>query len=141
MRLEISGNFQKFFIPEISKKFPRQLYYHHSGEHVTLHCGKLLLIAPASMNTIGSLAHGITEDVVTLTAAGIPPRSIPRILAPSMNAAMWSQPPTQRNLKLLEDDGWLVVPPDEGMQACQTTGPGRLPEPENLLQVISDQLN
>ena len=44
-------------------------------------------------------------------------------------------------LKLLEDDGWLVVPPDEGMQACQTIGPGRLPEPENLLQAISDQLD
>ena len=102
---------------------------------------ELLLIAPASMNTIGRLAHGITEDVITLTAAGIPPRSIPRILAPSMNAAMWSQASTRRNLKLLEDDGWLVVPPDEGMQACQTIGPGRLPEPENLLQAISDQLD
>ncbi|MBL21670.1 MAG: phosphopantothenoylcysteine decarboxylase [Phycisphaerae bacterium] len=101
---------------------------------------ELLLIAPASMNTIGRLAHGITEDVITLTAAGIPPQTIPRILAPSMNAAMWSQASTQRNLKLLQDDGWLVVPPDEGMQACQTTGPGRLPEPESLLQTIADHL-
>ena len=100
---------------------------------------ELLLIAPASMNTIGRLAHGITEDVITLTAAGIPPRSIPRILAPSMNAAMWSQASTQRNLKLLKDDGWLVVPPDEGMQACQTNGLGRLPEPESLLKVIADR--
>jgi len=101
---------------------------------------ELLLIAPASMNTIGRLAHGITEDVVTLTAAGIPSQTIPRILAPSMNAAMWGQASTQRNLKTLQDDGWLVVPPDEGMQACQTTGPGRLPEPESLLKVISDHL-
>ena len=102
---------------------------------------ELLLIAPASMNTIARLAHGITEDVITLTAAGIPAGTIPRILAPSMNAAMWSQASTQRNLKLLEDDGWLVVPPNEGVQACQTIGSGRLPEPENLLQAISDQLN
>ena len=101
---------------------------------------ELLLVAPASMNTIGRLAHGITEDVITLTAAGIPPQTIPRILAPSMNAAMWSQASTQRNLQVLQDDGWLVVPPDDGMQACQTTGPGRLPEPETLLQAISDHL-
>ena len=101
---------------------------------------ELLLIAPASMNTIGRLAHGITEDIITLTAAGIAPQSIPRILAPSMNAAMWSQASTQRNLKQLQDDGWLVIPPDEGMQACQTTGPGRLPEPEALLQTIADHL-
>jgi phosphopantothenoylcysteine decarboxylase/phosphopantothenate--cysteine ligase len=101
---------------------------------------ELLLVAPASMNTIGRLAHGITEDVITLTAAGIPPHTIPRILAPSMNAAMWSQASTQRNLQVLQDDGWLVVPPDDGMQACQTTGPGRLPEPETLLQAISDHL-
>ena len=101
---------------------------------------ELLLIAPASMNTIGRLAHGISEDVVTLTAAGIPPQTIPRILAPSMNAAMWNQASTQRNLKMLKDDGWLVVAPDEGMQACQTTGPGRLPEPEILLRAISDHL-
>ena len=101
---------------------------------------ELLLIAPASMNTIGRLAHGITEDVVTLTAAGIAPGTIPRILAPSMNAAMWIQPSTQRNLKMLQDDGWLVVPPEEGMQACRTNGPGRLPEPESLLKVITDHL-
>ncbi|MEC8250799.1 MAG: bifunctional 4'-phosphopantothenoylcysteine decarboxylase/phosphopantothenoylcysteine synthetase, partial [Planctomycetota bacterium] len=61
-------------------------------------------------------------------------------LAPSMNAAMWIQPSTQRNLKMLQDDGWLVVPPEEGMQACRTNGPGRLPEPESLLKVISDHL-
>ena len=101
---------------------------------------ELLLIAPASMNTIGRLAHGISEDAITLTAAGIPPQTIPRILAPSMNAAMWNQASTQRNLKMLKDDGWLVVAPDEGMQACQTTGPGRLPEPEILLRAISDHL-
>ena len=101
---------------------------------------ELLLIAPASMNTIGRLAHGISEDAITLTAAGIPPQTIPRILAPSMNAAMWNQASTQRNLEMLKDDGWLVVAPDEGMQACQTTGPGRLPEPEILLRAISDHL-
>ncbi len=101
----------------------------------------VLLVAPASMNTIGRLAHGLTEDVVTLTAAGIEPRTTPRILAPSMNAAMWSQAPTQRNLKLLQEDGWQVIPPDEGLQACQTVGPGRLPEPEVLLQAIADHLS
>ena len=80
---------------------------------------ELLLIAPASMNTIGRLAHGITEDVVTLTAAGIAPGTIPRILAPSMNAAMWIQPSTQRNLKLLQDDGWLVVPLKRGCKHAE----------------------
>ncbi len=101
---------------------------------------ELLLVAPASMNTIGRLAHGITEDVVTLTAAGMAPRTTPRILAPSMNAAMWSQASTQRNLKLLQEDGWQIIPPDEGIQACRTVGPGRLPEPEMLLKAISDHL-
>ena len=101
----------------------------------------LLLIAPASMNTIARLAHGLADDVITLAASGIEPGTTPRILAPSMNASMWNQASTQRNLNLLRDDGWLVIPPNDGLQACRTIGPGRLPEPEALVEAISTHLS
>jgi phosphopantothenoylcysteine decarboxylase/phosphopantothenate--cysteine ligase len=65
----------------------------------------------------------------------------PVLLAPSMNAVMWAQPSTQRNLSVLRGDGFSVLEPASGWQACRHVGPGRLPEPEALLAAVQESLS
>ncbi|WLF83892.1 bifunctional phosphopantothenoylcysteine decarboxylase/phosphopantothenate--cysteine ligase CoaBC [Moraxella sp. ZY210820] len=93
----------------------------------------LILIAPASCDTLAHLAHGFADDLLsTLCLATI----APIWLAPAMNQQMWQAKTTQRNLKLLADDGFYIVQPASGEQACGDVGVGRMPEPEQIaLQV------
>ncbi len=103
----------------------------------------LMIVAPATADIIAKLAAGIADDVVCLTAAALPrtPAPTPMLLAPSMNADMWANPLVQRNLNLLRDVmGWQTVGPNDGWQACRTSGGGRMSEPDALLQAISDAL-
>ena len=98
----------------------------------------VLVIAPASANTIGKLAHGLADDAIStffLAYDG------PVILAPAMNDKMWQNPAVQDNLKLLQSRGIQVLQPAEGELACGTVGPGRLPEPEDILKAVNHILN
>jgi phosphopantothenoylcysteine decarboxylase/phosphopantothenate--cysteine ligase len=89
-----------------------------------------LLIAPATANTIAKLAHGLADDLLsTLVLATDAPVS----LAPAMNQAMYRHPATQANLALLESYGYSIIGPDSGEQACGDEGPGRMTEPEDLV--------
>jgi len=96
----------------------------------------MMLIAPCTMDMLAKLAHGNTDDPVSLVASAIDRRTTPVILAPSMNETMFNQPSTQRNLQTLADDGFTVLDSEEGWQACRAVGVGRMPEPESLLQAI-----
>jgi len=89
---------------------------------------------------LARLATGRADDVVSLIAAAVDPRVQPVLLAPSMNAVMWGQASTQRNLARLRADGFRVVDPDTGWQACRTVGPGRLAEPPKILAAIAEAL-
>lgn len=110
-------------------------------QHISLaRAADLMLIAPCSMNMLAKLAQGRTDDVVSLIASAIDLRQQSILLAPSMNEVMWNQPSTQRNLAQLERDGFHVISPQSGWQACRTVGIGRLPEPEQLLQAIVAKL-
>ncbi len=100
----------------------------------------LALIAPCSMNTLAKLAHGHTDDVVSLILSAIDRAHTPVLLAPSMNEVMWSQPATQRNIATLRADGYKLIDPAEGWQACRTTGKGRLPEIEDLVAIVCEAL-
>jgi phosphopantothenoylcysteine decarboxylase/phosphopantothenate--cysteine ligase len=100
----------------------------------------LMLIAPCSMDMLAKLATGRTDDVVSLIASAIDRSKTPVLLAPSMNAVMWAQPATQRNVQMLREDGFVLIDPGTGWQACRTSGPGRLPEPEELLVAINGVL-
>jgi phosphopantothenoylcysteine decarboxylase/phosphopantothenate--cysteine ligase len=113
----------------------------HDPQHVALaRSADLMLIAPATMDILAKLATGRADDVVTLIAAAID-RTRQRVLvAPSMNAVMYRQPATQRNIAQLEDDGFVVIPPSSGWQACRTEGVGRLPEPAELMNAVTDAL-
>lgn len=96
----------------------------------------LLVIAPATADLIARLAHGLTDDVVSLVACALP-RTTPVLVAPAMNAEMWENPITQRNVQTLRDPlKYQLVGPDEGWQACRTTGAGRMSEPEAILDAV-----
>lgn len=93
----------------------------------------LLIIAPATANTIGKLAAGLCDDLVSLTACAVP-RGTPVLLAPAMNADMWDSPIVQRNLATVKQLlKFETVGPEEGWQACRTRGMGRMSEPEAIV--------
>ncbi len=100
----------------------------------------VVLVAPCTMNTAARLVAGFADDAVTAILAAVDRTSVPVLLAPSMNAEMWNQPATRRNLTALAADGFNVIEPDEGWQACRRAGPGRLPEPGELLEHIGRSL-
>ncbi|MHC4066269.1 MAG: flavoprotein [Planctomycetota bacterium] len=96
-----------------------------------------LLVAPATYNIIGKIAHGIADDVVsTLVGAA----NSPVILAPAMNTRMWENPVLQANLQKLTELGYRMVPPGEGWLACRTVGAGRMAEPEEILEAVVQQV-
>ena len=92
-----------------------------------------ILIAPASADTIAKLVHGFADDLLSTLCLA---RECPLMVAPAMNRQMWENPATQRNVAQLRADGVAVFGPDEGDQACGETGPGRMLEPEDLLESV-----
>lgn len=101
---------------------------------------ELFIIAPATADIIAKLAHGLCDDVVSLTAAALP-AATPALLAPAMNADMWANPIVQRNLATVKDVlGHATVGPDEGWQACRTRGAGRMSEPDDIVAAAENML-
>ena len=109
-------------------------------DHIQLgQWAELVLVAPASADLIGRLAHGLAGDLVT-TAILACPVGRPRLLAPAMNPGMLAQPAVRRNLEQLRADGWTVIDPETGHMACGDAGSGRLPEPATLLKRVTEVL-
>lgn len=90
----------------------------------------LLIVAPATANTLAKFANGVADDFLTSTYLAC---TAPVLIAPAMNTTMWEHPATQRNVEKLRKDGVQVIEPDHGEMACGTIGPGRLSEPENIV--------
>lgn len=97
----------------------------------------LVVIAPASANTIGKLANGLADNLVTNVILAT---TAPVMLAPAMNQAMWGNAIVQDNLAKLARFGFTIIAPDSGEQACGDVGAGRLPEPESLCEQIDQFL-
>ena len=89
-----------------------------------------VVIAPATANTIGKIAHGIADDALSTMMTVV---TAPVLLCPSMNTNMYQNKAVQRNLEILRKDGMGILAPGSGELACGTVGPGRLPEPEVIL--------
>lgn len=89
-----------------------------------------VVIAPATANVMGKLAHGIADDALSTFILAV---TCPVLVCPSMNTHMYESRAVQRNLDRLKADGFFVIEPESGDLACGTTGPGRLPEPEDIL--------
>lgn len=96
------------------------------------------VVAPCTMDCLARIAHGHATDPVCLVLSAIDVRQKPILLAPAMNAAMWEQTSTQRNVQTLRADGFLFVGPDSGWQACRTNGEGRMAEPGEILSRIAE---
>lgn len=113
----------------------------HDPQHISLASGTdLAVVAPCTMDCLARLATGRTDDVVTLILSAVDRRKTPVLLAPSMNAVMWDQPSTQRNIETLRGDGFEFVGPEAGWQACRTVGTGRMAEPEAILAAVAGRL-
>lgn len=92
-----------------------------------------VVIAPATANIIAELAAGLVPDAVTAIACA---SHAPVVLAPAMDAGMWTHPATQRNVATLTEDGYLLVEPEVGALASGLTGVGRLAEPGRIVEAV-----
>ena len=109
----------------------------HDPQHIALaDKGDAALIAPCTMDMMAKLATGRTDDVIALVLSAIDRSKTPVLLAPAMNDAMWNQPSTKRNAEQLEKDGFTLVGPGTGWQACRHVGTGRMVEPEDLVEAL-----
>ena len=108
-------------------------------EHISLaQKADLFLVAPASADFIAKAAAGIADDM--LTTVLLAARNIPIFVAPAMNTAMYENPITQRNIKMLTEFGFQFIEPREALLACGDLGKGALAETEDILSQVRKAL-
>ena len=93
-----------------------------------------VLVCPATADLLAKMAAGIADDLATTLLLAT---DKPVVVAPAMNVRMWLHPATERNVQQLRSDGVKVIEPAEGEMACGEFGPGRLPEPEAIIEWLS----
>ena len=107
-------------------------------EHVALaKRADIFMVAPASANVIGKMAHGIADDMLTTTILAA---KCKKLVSPAMNTNMFTNPIVQDNLETLKKYGFEIIQPASGYLACGDTGAGKMPEPEVLLQYILKEI-
>ncbi|MFQ7183976.1 MAG: bifunctional phosphopantothenoylcysteine decarboxylase/phosphopantothenate--cysteine ligase CoaBC [Hungatella sp.] len=112
--------------------------FEFSVEHVALaKQADVVMIAPASANSIAKLAHGLADDMLTTTVLACRCR---KIIAPAMNTNMYENPIVQDNIKICEKYGMEVIKPAVGYLACGDTGAGKMPEPAELFDYIEQEI-
>jgi phosphopantothenoylcysteine decarboxylase/phosphopantothenate--cysteine ligase len=92
-----------------------------------------IVVAPASADFLARLAHGFASDLLSTLCLAT---DVPITVAPAMNRLMWSNAATRANLALLEERGITVLGPGVGEQACGETGPGRMLEPDEIVEAV-----
>ena len=108
--------------------------HHEIVHHIELvKWADLMLIAPASANTIAKMANGVADNFLTSSYLACDKDVI---IAPAMNTNMLKAKATQRNLKTLEDDGVKIIKPEPGLLACNTVGDGRMEEPSEIVDYL-----
>ena len=113
----------------------------HATEHISLpEWADLMIVAPATANSLAKFAYGIADDALSTTFCSCLARK-PILLAPAMNDKMWESPATQQALERLRSyENVTIIEPAEGPLACGTSGRGRMPEPELLLEEVISAL-
>jgi phosphopantothenoylcysteine decarboxylase/phosphopantothenate--cysteine ligase len=107
-------------------------------QHISLtERADLMLVAPATTNIIAKVAHGLTDDLVSLMVCAA---ACPVVFAPAMNNRMWAHPIAQENVTKLKSIGYTFIGPEEGWLACRNTGAGRLSEPTKIVEEITRML-
>ena len=98
----------------------------------------VMVVAPATANTIAKIAHGFADNAVTSLVLAL---RCPLIIVPAMDVEMWENPIMQANVTTLKEMGYFVLPPEEGELASGLVGPGRLPEIETIVKFVSEVLS
>ncbi len=125
---EISGNKVAVSMWESNQEF--------NVEHIALaNWADVFIVAPATANIIAKMACGIADDLLSTTLLAA---QAPIIVCPAMNTGMYNHPATQENLGKLQSRGVTIMPPAVGMLACGVSGPGRLPEPQQIVEFVKD---
>jgi phosphopantothenoylcysteine decarboxylase/phosphopantothenate--cysteine ligase len=102
-------------------------------DHITLgQASDLVIIAPATANFIAKVAYGIADDFLSTMVLATTARML---VCPSMNSRMYKNPAVQENLERIRQRGITIMEPGQGQLACRTEGPGRLPEPEDIMEL------
>lgn len=110
----------------------------HPGHISLADAADLLLIAPATANTIAKLSHGIADDALTSIALA---SRAPLLIAPAMNGKMWMHAATRENVARLKSRGARFIGPEEGLLACGYEGIGRLWETNGILEEVEKILS
>jgi phosphopantothenoylcysteine decarboxylase / phosphopantothenate---cysteine ligase len=144
VRVVLTDSAQKFVTPLSFETFTGEpcLTSLWEGTHGTKHIDlarwpDIVLIAPATANTIAKLAHGFAEDLLTTELLAY---TGPLVIAPAMNPSMWSHPATQANTQTLLSRGARLLGPVIGDTACGETGAGRMLEVQELLEQFATHL-
>ena len=142
----MTPNALKFITPLTFRALTRRKVYTETfedapdadTEHISLaQWADVFIVSPATADLLARLAVGMGDDIVTTTALAF---LGPRVLSPSMNDQMWSNPLVQANLARLSEVGYRVVEPDSGHLACGSFGPGRLAPVESIIEAIDDEI-
>lgn len=124
---EISGNAVATSMWNANQEF--------NVEHIALaNWADAFLVAPATANILAKMACGIADDLLSTTMLAA---QAPIVVCPAMNTGMYQNPATQENIAKLQERGVTVMPPAVGHLACGTSGPGRLPEPQQIVEFMS----
>src|SRR5882724_8278427 len=134
VRVVMTADALRFITPLVFKTLSRHpvvtdLYDEEEGwkpTHIELADeADLLLIAPATVNVLAMLAHGLADDALTCIALALNPKA-KILLAPAMNGKMWLHPATQQNVEALKTRGAEIIGPEKGLLSCGYEGLGRL---------------
>ena len=98
----------------------------------------LMLVAPATNNTLAKIAHGLCDDLVSLMVCAA---ACPVVFAPAMNERMWDNPIAQENVARLRGVGYRFIGPEAGWLACRNVGSGRLSEPQVIVDEVARLLS
>lgn len=108
----------------------------YNVEHIALaNWADAFIVAPATANILAKMANGIADDLLSTTLLAA---QAPIVVCPAMNTGMYLNPITQENIVKLEEHGITVMPPASGLLACGTSGPGRLPEPVDIVNFMEN---
>ena len=109
--------------------------FQYSVEHVSIaKQADVVLVAPASANIIAKMAYGLADDLLSTTLLAA---QAPIVVCPAMNTGMYENVATQENIAKLQGRGITVMPPAVGKLACGTSGAGRLPEPQEIVEFLN----
>lgn len=144
VKVIMTPNSTKLISPRLFESLANQKVYvemfeeakDYSLTHICLaQWAELALIVPASANTLAKLATGLADNLLTTTFLALKD-SVIKILAPAMNTNMWKNPLTQRNIKILKEIGYKIIPPKKGILASGEEGEGVLASLEEILRVL-----